>query len=132
MLLIHPGDPTIKQDFQIDQIEHANISPLDTFLDVVRNMFPENVIQAAFRRVQTVYIPRKDKMYNSTTISNQSARAFRKEIKHVGGLNILGIIVFSTGFGIIVSQLQSKAKIIVEFFIIFEAVIMKLVEILMW
>lgn len=130
--MIHPGDPTIKQDFKISHIDHANISPLDTFLDVIRNMFPENVLQAAFQRVQTIYTPRKDRVYNATVKLNQTTKGFKKEIKHVPGLNILGIIVFSTGFGIIVSQLQEKARIIIDFFVIFEAVIMKLVEILMW
>nr|CAD2206794.1 unnamed protein product [Meloidogyne enterolobii] len=47
-------------------------------------------------------------------------------------MNILGIIVFCTGFGIVISQLGERAKIIVEFFIILEAVIMQLVGIFMW
>lgn len=45
---------------------------------------------------------------------------------------LLGIIVFCTGFGIVISQLGDRARIIVDFFVILEAVIMKLVETLMW
>lgn len=58
--------------------------------------------------------------------------SIRKKIENVVGMNILGIIVFCTGFGIVISQLGEKARIIVDFFIILEAVIMKLVETLMW
>ena len=130
VLLIHPGDPTIKNEWVIQQVEHTNVSPLDTFLDVVRNMFPENVIQAAFQRVQTVYVPYKHKYQNISNHTHPSGH--RKQIAHVSGMNILGIIVFCTGFGLIVSQFGEKAKIIVDFFIIFEAVIMKIVELLMW
>lgn len=32
---IHPGDPTIKADIRYNK-EHTPVSPLDTFLDVVR------------------------------------------------------------------------------------------------
>lgn len=129
--MIHPGDPTIKDDFHISHVEHGNISPLDTFLDVIRNMFPENVVQSSFQRIQTMYTPKKEKIHNTSKTANETTR-LEKKITYVPGLNILGIIVFSTGFGIIVSQLQERARIIVDFFIIFEAVIMKLVEILMW
>uniref|UniRef100_A0AC34GU91 Amino acid transporter n=1 Tax=Panagrolaimus sp. ES5 TaxID=591445 RepID=A0AC34GU91_9BILA len=130
VLLIHPGDPTIKNDWMIQHIEHTQVSPLDTFLDVVRNMFPENVIQAAFQRVQTVYVPYKHKYQNVSNHTHPSG--YRKQMAHVPGMNILGIIVFCTGFGIVISQFGEKAKIIVDFFVIFEAVIMKIVELLMW
>lgn len=36
VLIIHPGDPTIKSDVLYNPVEHEPISPLDTFLDVVR------------------------------------------------------------------------------------------------
>jgi solute carrier family 1 (high affinity glutamate transporter) protein 2 len=39
------------------------------------------------------------------------------------------VIVFCTGFGIIISKFGEKARIIVDFFIILETVIMKLVEV---
>ncbi|KAI1726440.1 sodium:dicarboxylate symporter family domain-containing protein [Ditylenchus destructor] len=36
VLAIHPGNPAIKSDLQYSPVEHAPISPLDAFLDVVR------------------------------------------------------------------------------------------------
>jgi hypothetical protein len=33
-----------------------NISTVDTLMDLVRNLFPENIIQAAVEKVQTVSI----------------------------------------------------------------------------
>lgn len=72
----------------------------------------------------------------------------KKRIDYVEGMNILGkrhlnsdclptsithqslgVIVFCTGFGIVVSQFGERTKIIVDFFIILEAVIMKLIEV---
>uniref|UniRef100_A0AC34GRX6 Amino acid transporter n=1 Tax=Panagrolaimus sp. ES5 TaxID=591445 RepID=A0AC34GRX6_9BILA len=128
--VIHPGDPTIKRQLIIQ--ENANISPLDTFLDVLRNMFPENFVQATFQRVKTVYSPQNDNFpFGPNTVLNQTTE-FKKEIQYVSGMNILGIIVFCTSFGIVISHLGEKAKLVVEFFVICEAAIMKMVEIFMW
>jgi solute carrier family 1 (high affinity glutamate transporter) protein 2 len=69
--------------------EHTAVSPLDTFLDVIRNMFPENVIQATFQRVQTSYYTQKPKTKTNST--NFSPRPIiKKRIDSVQGMNILG------------------------------------------
>ncbi|CEF71369.1 Excitatory amino acid transporter 2 [Strongyloides ratti] len=129
VLVIHPGDPTIKNDIKVTGATHGNINPLDTFLDLIRNMLPENIVQATFQRTQTVYI--KPKAFHNITGSFVSPNRHRV-IEYVPGMNIIGIIVFCTGFGIVISQLGERARIIIEFFIILEAVIMKFVEVIMW
>ncbi|KAL3102009.1 hypothetical protein niasHS_003418 [Heterodera schachtii] len=122
-MAIHPGDPSIKQDLAYLEVQHTPISPLDTFLDVVRNMFPENVVQASLQRAQTKYFaPRRnaqqkthqkhEKVFDNLD-SNRSIITYRKKIESVNGINIL-------------------AHIIIEFFIILEAVIMQLVGAFMW
>ena len=35
--------------------EQQKVSTLDAFLDLIRNMFPENVIEATLRQTQTYY-----------------------------------------------------------------------------
>nr|CAD7425217.1 unnamed protein product [Timema monikensis] len=54
VLMIHPGDPRIKT-----QVEGAStrqdVSTLDAILDIVRNLFPDNLMQACFQQVQTTY-----------------------------------------------------------------------------
>lgn len=44
----------------------------------------------------------------------------------------LGILVFCTGFGIVISTVRERGKILVEFFANLDAVIMLWVEGLMW
>ncbi|KAK0398377.1 hypothetical protein QR680_002567 [Steinernema hermaphroditum] len=133
VMAIHPGDPTIKNDFSVNNADDSNISPLDTFLDLVRNMFPENIVQATFERVQTSYVMVKPsyqkKTFNGTIVVPP---LLRKSIVSAEGMNILGIIVFCTGFGIVISKLGEKARIVVEFFVILDAVIMRFVETVMW
>lgn len=126
---IHPGDPSVKEGILAMDTPDANVSPLDTFLDLVRNMFPENIIKATFQRVQTEYVTRKP-----LTIGRNISIALppKKTISPAMGTNILGIIVFCTGFGIVISHLGEKARIVVDFFVILDAVIMRWVEALMW
>lgn len=84
---IHPGNPTLQGETHTEHVEHAAISPLDTFLDVVRNMFPENVIQATFQRVQTTYHEQKPR----TAKENITSLIMKKKIENAEGMNILGM-----------------------------------------
>ncbi|KHJ90286.1 transporter, dicarboxylate/amino acid:cation Na+/H+ symporter family protein [Oesophagostomum dentatum] len=129
VMTIHPGDPSIKAGSLPEVPVDTDVSPLDTFLDLVRNMFPENIIQATFERVQTTYVAQRPRISKN---SSDDVIIMKKAISNTRGMNILGIIVFCTGFGIVISQLGERARIVVDFFIILDAVIMRWVETLMW
>ncbi|VDK46528.1 unnamed protein product [Anisakis simplex] len=137
VLTIHPGDPTIKQDLG-EGMEGKTVSTIDTFLDLIRNMFPENIVQATFQQVQTTYVPVKPKILRKNTtemllaLANGSMTVMRPSIEYTPGMNVLGIIVFCIAFGIVVSQLGEEARLMVEFFVIMDQVIMKLVMTVMW
>ncbi|CAB3405938.1 unnamed protein product [Caenorhabditis bovis] len=128
--VIHPGDPSIKGTDVSDVPTGGKVSPLDTFLDLVRNMFPENIVQATFERMQTTYVATRPKIASKNgSIENIIVK---RDIAMTKGMNILGIIVFCTGFGIVMSQLGERARIVVDFFVILDAVIMRWVVTLMW
>ncbi|VDM79406.1 unnamed protein product [Strongylus vulgaris] len=131
VMTIHPGDPSIKAGSLPDVPVDTDVSPLDTFLDLVRNMFPENIIQATFERVQTTYVAQRPRIAKNSS-DHHEVIIMKKAISNTRGMNILGIIVFCTGFGIVISQLGERARIVVDFFVILDAVIMRWVETLMW
>ncbi|KHN86431.1 Excitatory amino acid transporter [Toxocara canis] len=95
VLSIHPGDPTIKQDLG-EGTEGKTVSTLDTFLDLIRNMFPENIVQATFQQVQTKYEPIKPKILKKNTtdmmlaFSNSSMSIMRPSVEYTAGMNVLG------------------------------------------
>ncbi|XP_022292195.2 excitatory amino acid transporter-like [Crassostrea virginica] len=57
---IHPGDKANRPEEDEDAVKLGDdrVSSLDAFLDLIRNIFPDNIIQAGFQHIMTTY---KDK-----------------------------------------------------------------------
>eukprot|EP00069_Balaena_mysticetus_P006469 bmy_18688T0 len=49
VLAIHPGNPKLKKQLGPGQ-KNDEVSSLDAFLDLIRNLFPENLVQACFQQ----------------------------------------------------------------------------------
>uniref|UniRef100_A0A0B8RUX8 Amino acid transporter n=1 Tax=Philothamnus irregularis TaxID=1899461 RepID=A0A0B8RUX8_9SAUR len=70
VLIIHPGKGSkkgLQGEGKIDQV-HAT----DAFMDLIRNMFPPNLVEACFRQYKTQYSVR---VINRTVVSNTSPAA---------------------------------------------------------
>lgn len=50
VLLIHPGNPKLKANLGQGK-KNDDVSSMDAFLDLIRNLFPENLVQACFQQV---------------------------------------------------------------------------------
>lgn len=51
VLVIHPGNPKLKENLGEGQ-KNDDVSSLDAFFDLIRNLFPENLVQACFQQVR--------------------------------------------------------------------------------
>lgn len=51
VLAIHPGNPKLKKQLGPGK-KNDEVSSLDAFLDLIRNLFPENLVQACFQQVK--------------------------------------------------------------------------------
>jgi solute carrier family 1 (high affinity glutamate transporter) protein 2 len=154
VLTIHPGNPAIKGELG-EGYESRKVTTLDAFLDLIRNMFPENILQACFQQIQTGYrtkivpAPTSGPPSNDTisTIAttlitsawdatngtiNGATEILVRDLKYTDGINVLGIIVFCIAFGIIIGQLGEKAKVMCDFFMALNEIVMRLVGIIMW
>uniref|UniRef100_A0A4W4FTA7 Amino acid transporter n=1 Tax=Electrophorus electricus TaxID=8005 RepID=A0A4W4FTA7_ELEEL len=98
-----------------DSIDRAgttpNVTTVDTLLDLVRNMFPENLVQACFQQNLT-----KD----YTLVGTYS-----------DGINVLGLIVFCVAFGLVIGKMGERGRILLEFFDALNEATMRLVQIIM-
>lgn len=50
VLVIHPGNPKLKANLGQGK-KNDDVSSVDAFLDLIRNLFPENLVQACFQQV---------------------------------------------------------------------------------
>ncbi|VDL72621.1 unnamed protein product [Nippostrongylus brasiliensis] len=81
VLSIHPGDPTLSSGKAT--VNTQKISATDTIMDLVRNMFPDNIVQASMERTQTVY---KKELIKQ---SNETHEQITKDVAEQRGMNIL-------------------------------------------
>lgn len=136
---IHPGDPSIKREVGTGT-EDKKVSTLDAFLDLVRNMFPENLLQACFQQVETTYVqavakPKFVPLHVNSTMSeavNETVYVTKRVLQFKNGTNVLGLIVFCIAFGIIAGQMGPDAELMVRFFTTLNEIIMKIVVLVMW
>ncbi|CAD6195333.1 unnamed protein product [Caenorhabditis auriculariae] len=122
VLLVHPGDPRIKQSMGVSEDEKAQVSAVNKFLDLFRNAFPENVVHATFAQVQTALV-------------NETTRGMTHVVPrthYVNGMNVLGIIVFCIVMGLVISRLGAQAKPLADFFQALDVVITRMVLLIMW
>ncbi|KAI5619712.1 solute carrier family 1 (glutamate transporter), member 9 [Silurus asotus] len=128
VLGIHPGNPKLRSSPTSAGAHNHEVSSLDAFLDLIRNLFPENLVQACFQQVQTVV------KKVSVVVSNQSepVSVNRKNLEFKWGMNVLGLIGFFITFGICIGKMGERGKIMSEFFNILNEIIMKMVSMIMW
>ncbi|XP_012873864.1 PREDICTED: excitatory amino acid transporter 3 [Dipodomys ordii] len=119
------------------------VSTVDAMLDLIRNMFPENLVQACFQQYKTKreeVQPPTDPVRNVTEVSVTTTRTTlaenkTKEYKIVGmysdGINVLGLIIFCLVFGLVMGNMGEKGQILVDFFNALSDATMKIVQIIM-
>ncbi|XP_035386268.1 excitatory amino acid transporter 3-like isoform X2 [Electrophorus electricus] len=106
VLAIKPGMSPQSTEVQWARTADA-LTTVDTMLDLIRNLFPENLVQACFQH--------EYKLVGSYT----------------NGINILGVIVFCILLGLAVGRMGKRGRRFVEFFNALNKAVMKIVQIML-
>ncbi|XP_002124271.2 excitatory amino acid transporter 3-like [Ciona intestinalis] len=128
-----------------------SVEAVDALTDLIRNLFPENLVQACFQQYQTMREPITEERnitsllpivnetigttvgYQVTTVVAQNVTI---DYSLVGsyklGINVLGMISFCITFGIIIGRMGDEGVILVKFFSAFNEAVMKIVGIVIW
>uniref|UniRef100_A0A4W4F5K4 Amino acid transporter n=1 Tax=Electrophorus electricus TaxID=8005 RepID=A0A4W4F5K4_ELEEL len=107
--IIQPGSSeSVKPKINGDDIPEAK-EVIDSFLDLIRNIFPSNLVAATFQSVSIIPVA-----------------------TDVDGMNILGLIVFAMVFGVALRKLGEEGEILIKFFNSFNEATMVLVSWIMW
>lgn len=138
VVAINPGragrdGSTVNSDIKV-------VEPVDAITDLLRNLFPENLVQACFQQYETVRSPVYEmRNVTSTTSSGttttnltQVAVDYQLSGSYKSGINVLGLICFCLVFGIIIGSMGEEGKILVKFFSSANEAIMKIVTIVIW
>ncbi|XP_048374042.1 excitatory amino acid transporter 2-like [Sphaerodactylus townsendi] len=151
VLSIHPGNPKLRKTPTV-MTKNEEVSSLDAFLDLIRNLFPENLVQACFQQIQTVstkvsvppVVVRKENISQIvrangsvlnatiTEVNVGPSTVTQKRLEFKDGMNVLGLIGFFIAFGICMGKMGEQAKPVADFFNILNEIIMKLVSMIMW
>jgi len=99
------------------EINERNITTEDTLMDLVRNLFPPNIIQACTKQVTT------DLIYPNNETWDKRDWNFKTSMKD--NTNILGLVVFSLVFGVAIAAVGEDGKPILSFFSSLVSVMMK-------
>ncbi|XP_012672950.1 solute carrier family 1 member 7a [Clupea harengus] len=157
--IIHPGGAAQKEGSE--DSGKPIVSSADALLDLIRNMFPANLVQATFQQYRTQSIPimaprptvtqdltetttRRLFIYgiqddNSTDIQNFSLDltpppdvTFRTKPGTSEGMNVLGIVIFSATMGIMLGRMGPNGSALVNFCQSLNEAVLKIVAIVIW
>ncbi|XP_071115468.1 excitatory amino acid transporter 3-like [Haliotis cracherodii] len=114
-------------------------SSRDVFLDLVRNLFPDNLVRAAFQSSGTVYTQKETSQENmdgnetvpytiGANVSTNVTHEMETHEKHENGLtwvgklaykpgvNTIGLLVYCCVFGAILGKMGKSGKVLLKFF----------------
>ncbi|VEN38942.1 unnamed protein product [Callosobruchus maculatus] len=117
VVAIKPGVGHAQKN-QTLEVDSRNITTVDTLLDLIKNMFPPNIIEACIFQYRTKLIPTSD---SQTDIFD-----FKISTEVVQNTNILGLVVAAAAVGIAIAQVGEEAQAIGNFFHGLMAVSMKI------
>ncbi|XP_074478855.1 excitatory amino acid transporter 2-like isoform X1 [Sebastes fasciatus] len=128
VLVIHPGNPKLKANLGQGK-KNDDVSSMDALFDLIRNLVPENLVQACFQQIQTV----STKVQLPTNRTKAPPQfTVKRSLQFKGGMNVLGLIGFFVAFGVIMGKMGEKAKLMLEFFNVLNEIVMRLVGAIMW
>ncbi|XP_003472239.1 excitatory amino acid transporter 3 [Cavia porcellus] len=147
IVLVVTIKPGVSQEVaDIDRTGNTpEVSTVDAMLDLIRNMFPENLVQACFQQYKTNREEIKsssdsnrnttEEPVTTTIMTTTASKNKTKEYKIVGnysdGINVLGLIIFCLVFGLVIGKMGEKGQILVDFFSALSDATMKIVQIIM-
>ncbi|NXO47856.1 EAA1 protein, partial [Aramus guarauna] len=147
VVIIHPGKGTKENMHREGKI--VQVTAADAFLDLIRNMFPPNLVEACFKQFKTNYEKRMFKVdissndtstvasiINNVSEAMETLTRMKEEIVpvpgSVNGVNALGLVVFSISFGLVIGSMKEQGQALKDFFDSLNEAIMRLVALIMW
>ncbi|XP_068948849.1 excitatory amino acid transporter 5 isoform X1 [Petaurus breviceps papuanus] len=155
--IIHPGGAAQKET--TGQSGKPIMSSADALLDLIRNMFPANLVEATFKQYRTkttpmvksnkamaseATTPQRILIYgvqeeNGSQVQNFALDltpppevVYKSEPGTSDGMNVLGIVIFSATMGIMLGRMGDSGAPLVSFCQCLNESVMKIVAVAVW
>uniref|UniRef100_A0A8D2L2S8 Amino acid transporter n=1 Tax=Varanus komodoensis TaxID=61221 RepID=A0A8D2L2S8_VARKO len=153
--IIHPGGAAQKEN--TEESGKPIMSSADALLDLIRNMFPANLVEATFKQYRTKSIPivKANKAASESTthriiiygvqdengsniqnfaldITPPPEVIYKSEPGTSEGMNVLGIVIFSATMGIMLGRMGNSGVPLVSFCQCLNESVMKIVAVAVW
>merc|ERR1711997_213835 len=111
--VIHPGAVSTSDDEATRVGESKNVTAVDTLLDLARNLFPPNLVQACTQQYRTVLTYPEIKADGHDP---ENLYTWKISGEYTNSMNILGLVFFSVFLGVTLAVMGEKGKPLMEFF----------------
>ncbi|XP_055899749.1 excitatory amino acid transporter 2-like isoform X1 [Biomphalaria glabrata] len=141
-LSLKPGDGMNLQSGVIDSKANTEIETSDIFVDLIRNLFPENIFTACFQQVHTIYTTKTLSLKLNETLDDNKTTSFQpinstftvrtKSVGTVSSTNVLGLVICCLIFGVASSSTGNIGKPFIVFFNSANEIILKILRWFVW
>ncbi|XP_061169455.1 excitatory amino acid transporter-like [Saccostrea echinata] len=134
---INPGRVNVAHD---EKVMVNKIQQQDIFADFLRNIIPDNLVEATFRKTQTKFkseivwneLQNLGNFSNTTADVEQNYLEMVKTVGKSGGPNILGLILACMFIGIAAGRLKEKARVFIDFFAMSAEIVLQILRWFIW
>ncbi|XP_044263199.1 excitatory amino acid transporter 3 [Tribolium madens] len=135
VITIKPGAGAIAataSELSKDEGLKRKVLTQDTLLDLIRNLFPPNLIQACVQQSQTLLIQPKNFSGNADNVTSADLVHWPFKENYENTTNVLGLVVFSIVLGISLGQMGDSGKILCDFFQTLSEAMMNITSWVIW
>ncbi|XP_037642566.1 excitatory amino acid transporter 1-like [Sebastes umbrosus] len=135
-VLIQPGKSS--RTASVSSSGHPQaVQTVDSFLDLIRNMIPSNLVETCFRKHKSGYsgsvsTGKSLDVINMTETSENNHTVPVLVPGTIDRINILGLLCFSVAFGLILGSMGTEGKPLRDFFDCLNKAIIHLINIFIW
>ncbi|NXU35880.1 EAA5 protein, partial [Drymodes brunneopygia] len=149
---IHPGAAAQKDNYSVGK---AVLSSADALLDLIRNMFPSNLVEASFQQYRTVLVPvvkspgfpakpvnfiyfapddKNPEIHRPVflELTPSPEMTYRTLAGTSNEMNVLGIVIFSATIGLLLGKMGERGAPLVNVCQCLNEAVMKIVSMAVW
>jgi Na+/H+-dicarboxylate symporter len=122
---IRPGSAGMTEKVKKNLVER-HVLTADTLLDLIRNLFPPNILQATMFQYRTILIPPEN------VTADIPKEVYKIESEFIQQTNVLGLVMFSVILGTCLGIMQSKGKPLLDVFVTLSEAMMIITSWVIW